>query len=653
MHKKLFLILSFFIATFGLSVSSFAKTSEHLCKNPEYYQLSSDEVNVSNSEFYCWEIKYLKKYQNRLSMDLNSYIALFPQPLFVKDVNVLREAGITPEKAEYLSRYFVDTPLPNKPDDKILNKALKRAEKELRYVIPYTVGTPISNLSDVNILMCPYRLPTLTIFNPIFKYIAIADCISGDIKQYLKDTYPPALAPIGVLGTSVINMFGEVIGEIRDKDSSVTTILNKGNHPIYVYGTDINVATWNASACHVSNLPYDFKASKSCISCHIFEITFNTISRLGYVFYDKLSSYAIDLMVVLFVFWMLFVFFDTVIKKQDGMEFVKTFFNKSMWVFIIGVALSISITSEHNILNYTIRPLTDFMVGYNEVLTRNIEDTKTPFKCKYKTKDISDSKVIFSRDIRENVVCTIERISAFNNMNYDIGKYNMKTGWHQFLNFEGGFAKSVIGIAIMSIFFFINIMVPFYFIEAFFLIAIVVFIFPLILVGYALNKKQFVKLSFDTFMSAIFQIVSLTLMCSVISILMLYISGLDFYSFQSAIENNNLEEVTAEVLYMISFTPNQLLEVFYTGFICWFLIGKAISIANSYKGLPERNIANNFLKWMKNVIKYTTTVVPQIVKLKFDTAATAYKIQNRMEKEKKALEKEMELAKDAKKNNNP
>lgn len=660
MNKKLFYIFVISLCTIFniLQNSSFAQTT-HLCTQPEYYNLSRDEVNISNQEFYCWEIKYLKEYQNRLSMNLNSYLALYPQPLFVRDVNLLRSSGITPEKAEYLTRYFADLPIPeNKPDKKILDTALSQAESNMKNILPYRVGIPVANLTPI--IGGPNILLKRTAYKSIFKIFETKDCIpflsSASFKKYATDVYPKALRPTGVLGSVFLNMFGEIVGEIRDTDTNtdiLSPFINDGNKPIYIYNTNIKVAEWNSNSCNVSNLIYDFKESKSCISCHIFEVTFNTISRIGYVIYDKLAYYSISLMAGLFLFWMLFVFFDNVIKKQDGMAFVKTFFQKALWVFIIGFALTVPISDRYNILNYTIVPLVDFMTDYNKVVTSGIENDNQPFKCKYKTKDISDSEVIFPRKIREDIVCTIERVSSFNNMNFDIGKYNFKTGFNQLINFDfSGFTKMIIGFCIMAIFFYINIMVPFYFIEAFFMIATVLFVFPLILVGYALDKKQFVKQSFDTFMSAIFQIISLTLMCAVISLLMLYISGIDFYNFEEALTNRDLKEITSQTLYIISFTSNGLLEVFYTGFLCWFLLGEALTIANKYNSMvPNGNVATTFIKWTKTLVKHTTEVTRELVTLKFEGETLNNKMK-RKEKEEDEKSKNIRAKAEEKKNNN-
>ncbi|MBD5405052.1 hypothetical protein HDR59_00705, partial [bacterium] len=573
------------------------------------------------------------EYENRLSMNLNSYLALYPQPLFVRDVNILRQNGITPEKAEYLARYFADIPIPeNKSDKKILDTALSQAETHMKDILPYRVGIPVGKMGIG--LGGPNLLLKKTAYKSIFKIFELKDCIPmlSNLKfRKYTDSYPKALRPTGILGTSVLNMFGEVMAEIKNSDAPQQIpmkFINDGNKPIYIYDTNIKVGNWDSNSCHISNLVYDFKESKSCISCHVFEITFNTVSRIGYVIYDKLAYYSISLMAVLFVFWMLFFFFDNVIKKQDGMAFIKTFFQKLLWVFIIGFALTVPVSDEYNVLNYTMGSLTDFMTDYNKVLTKGIESNEHPFVCKYKSKDISDSKVIFTREVRENIVCTIERISAFNNMNFDIGKYNLTTGFNQLINLNfSGFVKMIIGFCIMAIFFYVNIMVPFYFVEAFFMIATVLFVFPLILVGYALDKKQFVKQSFDTFLSAIFQVISLTLICSVISILMLYISGIDFYSLSEAIENDDVKEITSQTLYMISFSTNGLLEVFYTGFLCWFLLGEALTIANKYSSMvPSGNVANTFINWTKTIVAHTTQITREVVNLKFESSVLADKI---------------------------
>ncbi len=640
-QSKIFII---FLILFGIFTSSiYAATPEHLCTNPNYYGLTNDEVNISNKEFYCWEIKYLKEYKDLLSTDINTYLSYYPTPLFVRDINILREYGITPEKAEYLLKYFIDLPIDNSKSDKsIIETALNEAENHMQKLTTYKIGRKFT----LNLL------EGITAYKSVFKYFALADCFTltpnftNNFQRYV-NTYPKALRPIGVLGNNIINMFGEVLSTIDDGvlNDDIKPFINGGYKNILLSNGD-KIASWNSSTCPLTNFKYDLKNGQSCISCHIFEITFNTISRVGYAIYDSLSYYSISLMVGLFLFWMLFVFFDNVIKKQDAMGFIKTFFNKVVFVFIVGFLLTISIGDKYNVLNYTIRPLTDFMVDYNEYATRDIEKSGYNFQCTYKSKDIGDSNVIFSKDIRENIVCTIERISAFNNMNYNIGKYSVINGWNQLLNlnFEG-VIKIIIGILIMGIFFYINIMVPFYFIESFFMISIVVFLFPLILVGYAVDKKQFVKQSFDTFLSAIFQIISLTLMCSVISLLLGYISGLEFSKFQEILSTGDNQEIIGEVLYMLSFTPNTLLEIFYTGFICWFLLGKAISIANSYKPIVgSYNIAGKFMTFTKSIVSYTTTITREIVNLKYTSKLLSDKMKRKEEDAKLKSAKITKLA---------
>ena len=102
MNKKMN-ILSFILLIFFVFQSDMVFGSVK-CSNPELYGLSSDEVNMSNNEYYCWEIKYLKQYHNIISKSLSSYYDFYAKDLNNKNIDVLRKLGITPEKYDYLRK---------------------------------------------------------------------------------------------------------------------------------------------------------------------------------------------------------------------------------------------------------------------------------------------------------------------------------------------------------------------------------------------------------------------------------------------------------------------------------------------------------------------------------------------------------------------
>jgi hypothetical protein len=336
-----------------------------------------------------------------------------------------------------------------------------------------------------------------------------------------------------------------------------------------------------------------------------------------------------------FLLWTLWIFFDSVFRKNEPFEFAKVFFNRSMVLFLVACALSVSIRDKDNFLNYFLAPATDFMVGYNETLTSAIDSMvgygKAPaasggrrWECAYKARYSTDGGVLFSREVRQNIVCTIERIADFNNMNSLIGKYNAKQGWRQMIafGFSGnvgeGFLKLLVGLGIMAMFLYINIAVPFYFIESVFLIAVVVFMMPLFLASYPFYKDSdtnLVKKGFYTFLSAVFQIIALTLMCSVISMLMMYVSGLDYYRLNHAVESGDQQDAVSQMMYMLSFDVNDLLQIVYIGIVSFYLLGQAVSIANRFSGDGvgsgtsfNGGLTKKWLGWTRNVITYTTSV---------------------------------------------
>lgn len=606
-----------------------AQTATQNCQNPTAYNLSYDEVNISNSDFYCWEIRYLRDYQNLLSMNINSYYALYPKNLSIKNIDILRKNGITPEKADYLFKYFIETPIDDdKNFEKVLSGAIAKAKSDLSNKLQYSYGRPvwfIQNILSIQPLSVLSNIKTSSIYYPMLKVFGI-DCLNLTASgKSAFDVYPNGLKPAGVVGRYIVNPFAEIVGEIRKVSTSASKTVNK----VYRLGDKNALGTWNEKSCNIHDIGDEIKRTFSCTACTMFEIAFNTVSRIGFVLYDKLSRYAIDLMVALFALWSLSMFFENAIKKQDGFAYIKTFFTRVVWVFIISAFLSVSITDENNIVNYSVKPITEFMVGYNRVLTSAIDKDGKPWTCKYATKDIADNKVLFSASVKKDIVCTIERIGDFNNLNIMIGKYQVIQGWRQLVNFEigTGLIKIILGITIMGMFFIYNLTVPFFFIESLYKIALVVFLFPLFLMAYALDKKSFVRSGLDTFLSAVFQIISLSIMCSVVALLMNYISTLDFYGLQSAIENNDAQEMTSQIILALSFNTNRLLEILYTGIICWYLMGQSLTIANKFSGYAStESLPKKFVDWTKNLVVVVSSVGREKLNLKVDTDKLADKL---------------------------
>ncbi len=637
--KTFFSFTIVFLVMLLSGFSCFSQSTIMKCQTPSAYGLSNTEVNLSNSDLYCWEIRYLKEYHNILTMNINSYYQLFPDNISVNDIERLRKLGITPEKFDYLNKYFIDdSSSSNRSFNKVINSAIAKAKLEIQDKVPLLFGRPIffikglftSKTTGENLVS---NAKSSSVYKPMFKMFGI-DCINSFSNLSAFNIFPDALSPVGVVGRYIINAFGEIVGEIKEFNQN-----NISQNRVYVLGSSVHAGIWEDDSCRISNIGDEIKRTLSCTSCTMFEIAFNTVSRIGFVMYDKLSRYAIDFLVVIFSLWTLFMFFDNVLRKQDEYGYIKTFFTKSVWVVIVGAFLSVSITDENNIINYTVRPLTDFMMGYNKVMTKAIDKNDREWSCRYATTDISDNQVLFSKDVKQNIVCTIERIGDFNNLNIMIGKYQVIQGWRQLTNFDifEGLVKVVLGISIMGMFFIFNITVPFFFIESLFKIAIVVFLFPLFLMGYAFDRgKSFLKQGLDTFLSSIFQIVSISIMCSVISLLMMYISTLDFYTFQSALENNNAQEMTSQILLMLSFNTNKLLEILYTGIICWYLMGQALTIANKFSGYASTETApKKFFEWTKSMVKWSTSVVVEKVNLKLEAGAIANKLLKEKEKDQK------------------
>ena len=637
--KLLFVILSFYSADIK------AENKSHKCTTPAAYNLETNELNDNNKNYYCWEIKYLKEYHNQTTMNFSSYKDLFLKITDLTDVEIqsIRELGITPEKLEYIYKHFIDT---NSKKDKIkqIKNAVYNAENTLELL--YVYGRPVyfvRSLYDWNLLKRLFDKITLGIFNqlriitiyqPVLMGVLGVDCITNWSSGLNFSDYPWALKPVGVVGNYIVNSFAEIVGEIKGKDFGV-----------YRLGENTPFANWNNTGCRIFKIENDVKNTLSCISCDIFEIAFNTVSRVGYVMYDKLTIPATHLMIILFLLWTLFMFFENVIKKQDEFSFIKMFWNKIIFVFIVGVFLTIKISDENNIINYFVEPVTNFVFGYTEKTTEIInsfdkgKSEQLTFKCNYTPKN-TNTEFLFSNDARKNIVCSIQRVNYFNKVYMTVGKYQIIMGFKNILNLyiSKGIFKILIGITIFGMFFMYNLTMSYFFIESLFRIAVVMFLFPLFLMGYAFDKgKKFVEDGFNTLLSGLFQLVSLSLVSLIISLIMMFLLNIDIIRLQQSAISGNKQEILSSLIYLMqSFNPNMLLQFIYTSLISWMLMGEAMTIANKFSGFGKKEtLGQNFTKHIKSIIAVSTNVARNAKDMYLGSKKTANKLNKMINKDLK------------------
>ena len=662
------------------------------CKYPGNFLLTKQEVEISDPRFECWEIRYLKEYENNIDMDFDAYLSLFPKEYSATNITNLREIGITPEKIKYLEDYFIDKKDFNEKNDfkKVIENAIYRAGQVIQTPVYY--GRPLFFLNNPfhfslddsvkatasgystlwSLVTSPIRLVLdqfkgKTFYKPLL-YVIGFNCLNFNLlewdvgKQWIKGGFPDALKPVAVVGRYVVNAFAEVVGVIREKELKTTAekINNAfwgGDNILTFLGNDKEIAKWNTTNCPIYEIEKTVAKSSSCLSCQMFEIAFNVVSRIGYILYDKIARYAINLMIVLFSLWSLFLFFELVIKKQDPAGYTKTFFTKIMWVFIISVFLSVSINDKNNILNYILKPITNFMFEYNDYVSSIIDnkqqyqsnkiDNKPKWECQYrkaqeKQVSVDDSNLLFSKDVRNNIICTLERIGTLNNSYIIFGGYQMRIAVDELLNlyFKNAFFRFVLGLIIVGLFVVYNLTISFFFIESLFKIAIVLFIAPLLIMGYAFDKgKQFAKQGLDTFLAAVFQMVSLSLMSVVIALIMGFTSNLDMAGLKMAMEQNDLQAVSSHLLLMFSFNASTFWEMLGMGIMSFVLMGEAMTIANKFSGYAKtETLPNTFRKFTKSIIKTGVGVAANKTGW-FSTKAdkTTKKIDNLVNKELKTM----------------
>ena len=91
------------------------------------------------------------------------------------------------------------------------------------------------------------------------------------------------------------------------------------------------------------------------------------------------------------------------------------------------------------------------------------------------------------------------------------------------------------------------------------------------------------------------------------------------------------------MLLFFSFNTNKLLEIIYTGIICWWLMGQALKIANIF-GSDSESLPKTFQRFMTSTVKTATSVVTDYYYIKVGAGKLAEKIKNMKEKEQKPAE---------------
>ena len=643
-------ILAAFLFLFSAAVQA-----APLCDKPELYCIAADKSRASKPEAYCldaaaaranpgaycWELKYMGE-EEKTSVE-------YVQPLPIANTELLRKKGITPEKAAWLAEHFTDENYDGdeevsegRPDDRKLEIIMARAKKSTRALAEYKINDSswgyIKAFDDPDDEARKDDEP-----DKKEEFICMEDIKwpgrrdKNQLKPGPEDSpfrgYPEYLRPVGVVGTDFVNAFGEVVGRIHDDEGKRTWVFfhDMSKNPVRLLDNR-KIGTWNAKICGITDIESQIKFTGlldrkdkalgnkyACTPCAIFEIAFDTVSRIAFVMYDKISAAAIGLLGGGFLIWLLFVAYETIIKKGDGYGFFEQLFSRFGVVLAAIAFMEVSIKSEHNIFNYTIHPITRFMNGFVRYSTSAMPTTTgagIKQECHYasmqeaKQRAVAEGRsapeeskgVLFPPEVRNDIVCSIERVADFVHLNFLIGQLQLSAGWREFWAGDAGSAsaKMFLGLGVMAIFFILNLLVPYYFIESIFMIGVITIILPLLIAAYALERTRPVaKKALNILMSAVFQIISLSLVLSVIAMLFAFVGGADVGNLKAAVEKG---VPSALLLYLYSFSASSLLEIFYTGVLGWYLVGKAVKLANNFGEEGDvNNLPMKFLDFQRSI----------------------------------------------------
>lgn len=253
-----------------------------------------------------------------------------------------------------------------------------------------------------------------------------------------------------------------------------------------------------------------------CIFCDLFRILFNTASSIAKAAYTSLSSSMVTIVVIGMALWlaMTILKFISAFDVKEPRILIKTILNQAFVVIIVVVLLRSNI---QEFLDLTITPI--FNTGM--ALAQLVTSGQSGETCKGFTPVMDDGGIPAS--MGNNILCTIQSVQGKILDIMTLGSTSLCIGfkvqsWHGIWLFPS-VPYVIVGIILWLTAFLLMVIYPFLLIDSILQLSIASALIPVAIAAYAfpLTRKKYVGKVWETFMTAMFTFLFLSIVVFIIT----------------------------------------------------------------------------------------------------------------------------------------
>ncbi len=252
---------------------------------------------------------------------------------------------------------------------------------------------------------------------------------------------------------------------------------------------------------------------ENCWPCTGYKVVWEALGSLTNAVYPKMSGWALDFLGVALLFWLGFTVskYIMAVKEPNIKDFLSSV---AMVLFKAVVVAAILITPENTmyVLDMVVTPSITAFVNLSKAIMFSDTGLAKHFAGAAKYDDISTSSALFASNVGNQLQDIVYRVYlGFNS--------GIALGARMLISID--MVSWAMGFFTMFVFFYLMLVIPLLFMEAFIIVGIVFVLFPFFLVSYVFPAtKSYLRVAWDALFVAVMQIVVtciyLTVLLSVI-----------------------------------------------------------------------------------------------------------------------------------------
>jgi len=287
----------------------------------------------------------------------------------------------------------------------------------------------------------------------------------------------------------------------------------------FLPGMDSNQWFTNTLGCIPGSTDCDITSTSVCWLCDIFEKFFNVAANAVDIGFNVLVEDSLMILALGFAVWLLWKSIETLLDFENAKsanEFFKMVIDKIAKVLFVALLLGVFTTGQNNILRSAARGFIEPIMTINSVISMKILNIDSEKLCPLQKAEEEEENPnsIFTNKTKKSMTCMLGGVST-------LGMAGIQGGGN--LIYLGTSLGSILnvfaGYMIITLFFGLMMLFPFWMLSILLTLMIAVFTLPVFIVGYAFEAtEKLMKTIMQSVVSAGMKMIGLTM-----AFLMLYL----------------------------------------------------------------------------------------------------------------------------------